>query len=170
MSYFLNEQIPWKTIMITGHTLDGNGDKFSKSSGNATAPKPLSERYGASGLRHWAASNTLGLDTRIDEDKMKMGWRMNNKFKNAQKFIQMQIDNGYIGEDDSLMEIWLEQKSSILESFEQMEFHEALDKIYKFFWNIFCDQWIESSKSKPTSITLKKIIEDFEPIFMIIYE
>lgn len=169
MSYFINGQIPWKTIMITGHTLDGNGDKFSKSSGNATPPKPLLDKHGSNGIRYWSSSNTLGLDTKIDENKMKMGWRMSNKFKNAKKFIQMQIDNGWIGEDDSLMEIWYDYKTQILNAFESMEFNIANDLIYKFFWNIFCDEWIEISKKDPKSITLKKIIDELEPIFDIIY-
>ncbi len=169
MSYFLNNQIPWKTIMITGHTLDGNGDKFSKSSGNATPPKPLIDKHGANGLRLWSSSNTLGLDTRIDEDKMKMGWRISNKFKNAKKFIQMQIDNGWIGEDDKMTYIWEDYKSRILKAFDDMEFNIANDLIYKFFWNIMCDEWIESSKKIPTSLTLRIIIDELDPIFNIIY-
>jgi valyl-tRNA synthetase len=155
--------------MITGHTLDGNGDKFSKSSGNATPPKPLIDKHGANGLRLWSSSNTLGLDTRIDEDKMKMGWRISNKFKNAKKFIQMQIDNGWIGEDDKMSFIWEDYKSRILKAFDDMEFNIANDLIYKFFWNIMCDEWIESSKKIPTSLTLKIIIDELEPIFNIIY-
>ena len=155
--------------MITGHTLDGNGDKFSKSSGNATSPKPLIDKYGANGLRIWSSSNSLGLDTRIDENKMKMGWRMLNKFKNARRFIQLQIDNGLIGEDTKMIDIWEDHKLRILKSFDDMDFNIANDLIYKFFWNILCDEWIESSKKTPTSLTLKFIIDDLEPIFNIIY-
>jgi len=169
MSLFINNQIPWKTIMMTGHTLDGNGDKFSKSSGNATAPKPLIDRYGANGIRNWATSNTLGLDTKIDEEKMKMGWRISNKFTNAKKFIQMQIDNNWIGEDEKLSGIWIDYKIKILKAFDEMEFSIANELLYRFFWNIFCDEWIESSKKEPISLTLKYIIEDLEPIFNIIY-
>ena len=170
MSYFLNNQIPWKNIIITGHALDGKGDKFSKSSGNSTPAKPLLDRYGISGIRHWSTSNTLGTDTKIDESTMKMGWRINNKFENAKKFINMQIDNNWIGENDNLFEEWLNHKKSILLAFESFEFDKANDLIYKFLWNIFCDNWIEMSKKESTSLTLKKIIEDFEPIFRIIYK
>ena len=95
--------------------------------------------------------------------------RMSNKFKNAKKFIQMQIENGRIGEDDSLMEIWYDYKTQRLNAFESMEFNIANDLIYKFFWNIFCDEWIEISKKDPKSTTLKKIIDELEPIFDIIY-
>ena len=168
MSYFLNEQIPWHNIMITGHTLDGNGDKFSKSSGNATDPNPLITKYKPYGIRWWSCGTTLGNNIKIDEIRMKMGWRIENKFINARKFIQMQIDNEWIGEDDSLIEIYNKRKKSILEHFENFEIDKAADEIYSFFWNEFCDKWIEESKKKSTSLTLKHIINDFEPILKII--
>ena len=170
MSYFLNNQIPWKNIIITGHALDGKGDKFSKSSGNSTPAKPLLDKYGISGIRHWSTSNTLGTDTKIDESTMKMGWRINNKFENAKKFINMQIANNWIGESERLFEEWLNHKEAILLAFESFEFDKANDLIYKFLWNIFCDNWIEMSKKESISLTLERIIEDFEPIFRIIYK
>lgn len=169
MSYFLNNQIPWKTIMITGHTLDGDGNKESKSSGNSTPPKPLIDRYHSNGIRHWSISSNLGTDTQIDEAKMKMGWRISNKFINAKKFIQMQIDNNWIGQDDNLIKIWEDYKSQILKAFDNMELNLASELIYKFFWNILCDEWIENSKKESISLTLRYIMEDLEPIFNIIY-
>ena len=170
MSYFLNNQIPWKNIMITGHTLDGKGDKFSKSSCNATSPKPLIDKYGISGIRHWTSSNLLGNDIKIDEDRMKMGWRIKNKFHNAKKFINMQIEKGWIGEDNELFNQWYEYKDNILKAFSMFELDKANGLIYEFLWNIMCDKWIENSKSNSISITLNKIMEDFEPIFNIIYK
>jgi len=170
MSYFLNKQIPWKTIMITGHALDGTGDKFSKSSGNSTSSKPFIDKYGISGIRHWSSSNSLGNDIQIDENEMKMGWRISNKFNNAKKFIDMQISNNWIGEDEKLYDEWLEHKKIILESFNNLELDNANNLIYKFLWNNFCDIWIENSKKEAISTTLKKIIGEFEPIFRIIYK
>jgi len=168
MSYYLNNQIPWKTLMITGHTLDGNGNKFSKSSGGATLPKPLLDRYKTSGLRYWASSNTLGTDTKIDEDKMKMGWRIENKLINAQKFIDMQISNGWIGESPKLMDEYLSYKKSILEHFDKFELDKASDELYYFFWDIFCSKWIEESKKEPICLTLNEILKDFKLILKII--
>ena len=169
MSYLLNNDIPWRNIVITGHVLDGEGNKESKSSGNSTPPKQLISKHGPYGIRHWATSNTLGLDTKIDEDKMKMGWRIKNKFDNARKFINMQIANSWIGEDESLYEAYLNFKAKILISFDNFEFDKANFHIYDFLWNNMCDIWIENSKKKPTSITLEKILTDFEPLFKIIY-
>jgi valyl-tRNA synthetase len=169
MSYFLSNQIPWKTIMISGHTLDGKGNKFSKSSGNATIAKPFIDKYGARGIRHWSISSTLGTDTKIDETRMRQGWKIYNKFQNAKNFIEMQKTNGWIGKDDNLIKIWTDYKSKILLSFDNYDYYSASEIMYEFFWNTFCDKWIEQSKKEPISETLEFILEDFYPIFNIIY-
>lgn len=169
MSHFLHNQIPWRKLMISGHTIDSNGDKFSKSSGNAIPPHTLLQKYGKSGIRHWASTTTIGTDTKIDESEMKMGWRIQNKFYNAKKFIKMQIDNEWIGEDKNLIDEYYQHKSIILKHFDEIEIDKANKEIYNFFWDIFCSKWIETSKINPISITLKFIIDDFEPILKIIY-
>jgi valyl-tRNA synthetase len=169
MSYFINGQIPWKTIMITGHTLDGNGDKFSKSSGNATPPKPLIDKYGISGIRYWAFSSTLGTDTKIDENKMKIGWRIINKLKNAEKFINMQIENNWIGEKEEYYSKWLEKKNMIFEYLEEYEIDKANGALYEFFWDTFCSTWIEESKKESISLTLIKILNEIKGIINFIY-
>lgn len=58
----------------------------------------------------------------------------------------------------------------ILSAFDSFELDKANDLIYKFLWNIFCDIWIERSKKESISNSLKRIIEDFESIFRIIYK
>ncbi len=170
MSYFLNNQIPWKTIMITGHTLDGNGDKFNKSSGNATPPKPLIDKYGISGIRYWCFSSTLGTDTKIDEDKMKIGWRILNKLKNAEKFISMQIENGWIGEKNDYYQEWKESKEEIFKHLDNYEIDKANDILYKFFWDKFCSEWIEESKKESISNTLLLIINEIKDIISFFYK
>ena len=167
MSYFLKNQIPWRTLMITGHTLDGNGDKFSKSSGNATLPTPLIDKYGISGIRFWSFSSSLGTDTKLDENKMKIGWRITNKLKNAEKFINMQISNGWIGENQSLINEWHKAKSQIFDYLDNYEIDKANDLMYQFFWDIFCSRWIEDSKKESQSLTLKFIIDEIKPIIKI---
>lgn len=162
MSYFINNQIPWKTLMITGHTLDGSGDKFSKSSGNATNPLPLIEKYGTSGIRYWSFSSTLGTDTKIDEEKMKIGWRIFNKLKNAEKFIQMQIENNWIGTKKEYYDTWLNTKNQIFTYLDNYEIDKANELLYQFFWDIFCSKWIEESKKESISLTLQDIIKEIK--------
>ena len=170
MSYYINNQIPWKTIMITGHTLDGKGDKFSKSTGNATPIAPILNKYGIEGIRYWALSNTLGTDTKIDEEKMKMGWKILNKIKNAEKFIDMQIQNNWIGEKNEYYDIWLSNKASILNYLDCYEIDKASDLLYDFFWNTFCSAWIEESKKESISITLERILDEIKPIIKFFYK
>lgn len=169
MSYFINNQIPWKTIMITGHTLDGNGNKESKSSGNATPPKALLNKYGISGIRYWSFCNTLGTDTKVDEDKMKLGWRIFNKLKNAKKFIDMQITNNWIGEKPEYYDKWIEEKKEIFNYLNNYEIDKANDRLYDFFWNIFCSKWIEESKKDSISATLQLILIEIEDIIGFFY-
>jgi len=169
MSYFINNQIPWKTIMITGHTLDGKGNKFNKSSGSATQPLPLIDKYGISGIRYWSFCNSLGTDTKIDESKMKMGWRIINKFENAEKFINIQISNGWIGEKEEYYNEWIKIKCDIFNYLNSYEIDKANDLLYKFFWDIFCSRWIEESKKESISITLRRIIKDMSDIICFFY-
>ncbi len=169
MSYFINNQIPWGTIMITGHTLDGDGNKFDKSSGKATPPMPLIEKYGISGMRYWSFCNSLGTDTKIDEEKMKMGWRILNKFKNAEKFINIQMDNGWIGEKEEYYDEWIKNKSEIFTYLDNYEIDKANDLLYKFFWDTFCSTWIEESKKESISLTLQKILKDMSGIIEFFY-
>ena len=82
----------------------------------------------------------------------------------------MQIEKGWIGENEELFNTWYEYKDDILKAFSMFELDKANGLIYEFLWNIMCDKWIENSKANSTSITLNKIMEDFEPIFNIIYK
>ena len=120
-------------------------------------------------VRVLSSSYSLGTDIKLDEEKMKMGWRIENKLKNAKKFIDIQISNYWIGEDETLLEEYQGWKDKILNSFEEYEIDKASSLMYHFLWNTFCDKWIEDSKKKSTSLTLKYIIDDFEDIFKIIY-
>lgn len=117
MSYFLKQDIPFHNLIVTGHVIDNQGNKLSKSLGNTTNPLLIIDRYGINGIRHWASSNTLGKDIQLDEEELKKGWRIANKFINAKKFVSFQIENQYIGEDDSLFEVYLNYKKDILDSF-----------------------------------------------------
>jgi valyl-tRNA synthetase len=168
MSYFINNQIPWKNIMITGQVLDGKGNKQSKSQGNATKPGLLLEQYGINGIKHWANSYSIGNDIKIDPNLMKMGYRMINKLTNAEKFLTMRIGLK-TGSDCSLIFEWGEIRNKILNHLENFETDKALDLLYKYFWNTFCDKLIERCKKEPITITLCNIMEDMKPIFKIFY-
>jgi valyl-tRNA synthetase len=167
MSHFLNGQIPWRTLMITGHALDGKGDKFAKSQGNATRPDPLLQQFGIDGIRHWASSYSLGNDVKLDQIKMKMGFRITNKFMNAERFLDMRPEKH--GESSILFEEWSHKKAETLEHLENFDIEKALDTLYTYFWHTLCDKHIETCKKEDISDTLRRILAEMKPIFSIFY-
>lgn len=86
---------------------------------------PYLTKYGIVGIRYWSIANALGTDTKIDEEKMKMGWKISNKIKNAKKFIDMQIQNNWIGQCDMYYTEWILEKEKILKCFEDFEIDNA---------------------------------------------
>lgn len=167
MSYFLNDQIPWKNLIITGHVLDGKGDKFSKSNGNAKTAKAFIDKHKVSGLRHWAISSEIGTDVQIDENRMKMGYRIRNKFKNVCRFIEMQ--EGESIEMKGFYDCWKIQQGFIIDSLEKLDIVKARQQIETFLFDFLSRDFVESSKVTPCHETLKKIISEFEPLFNVFY-
>ena len=108
-------------------------------------------------------------DIKIDEEKMKMGWKIMNKFKNANKFIQMQISNSWIGEKEEYYNKWIDTKNEIYNHLDNYDIDKANELLYHFFWDILCSEWIEESKKDPISITLDKIIKEIEQIIGFFY-
>jgi valyl-tRNA synthetase len=169
-SIYHNNQIPWKTILITGHAISNNGEKFSKTKGNAKDVSYYIDNFGANGIRFWSLRGTLGEDTIVDEKMMKMGFRIRNKFENALNFINFQKENNFIGEDDVYYSKYLIIKEEILREMEIMNYDKSIQLIYDFLWKTYCDVWIENSKKKSIVLTLEKILNDFEPLFSIFFE
>lgn len=168
-SYFHNGQIPWKQIVISGHAVTEGGDKLSKSKGNFLTPYYYIDQYGSEGVRHWAAQNAIGTDTLIDDDIMKVAFKLPIKLKNALKFIKFQHKKGWFGSKQVRLDHWQVVKSHIDGYFESSEFSRAFHYLYDFFWKTFCGQWIEECKKDCFSDTLKIIFEEMIPYFRIYF-
>lgn len=162
-SLYHNEQIPWKSILITGHALSPTGDKYSKSKGNFTDPYHYINAYGPSGIRYWAAQNAAGTDTLLDEEIMKNAKRFEIKLTNAQRFITMQKDKGLSGRNEDMEKTWKEASAAIDAHMEAMDWHKAFDALYGFFWNKFCSEFIEQSKKEPATESLQAIMDGMKP-------
>ena len=156
-SHHHNNQIPWKRIIITGHAIDKEGDKLSKSAGNFTNTNKYINQYGQEGIRHWAAQNQLGNDSAIDDKEMMNGRRLMIKLKNAGKFIDYQKSQGWLGESQEKYESWLLAKTEIDTRFEAGDYPRAFELLNGFFWDTFCGGYIEESKKESFSLTLEKI-------------
>lgn len=168
-SYHHNKQIPWKRIIITGHALDMDGDKLSKSQENFLNPQKHIDEFGGEGIRYWATQNQIGTDTKIDEKMMSESKKLMIKWKNAWKFIQFQQSKGWHGEDKNKEAEWNEIKGKIENHFEDSDWPKAFHTLNDFFWNRFCDTYIEESKKESCPESLEAILEDMRNYWKIFF-
>ncbi|WP_064429539.1 valine--tRNA ligase [Rickettsia sp. Tenjiku01] len=156
--------LPWKNIMVSGWCLAEDRSKMSKSKGNVLVPEKLLEQYGSDVIRYWSANSKLGADTAYSEDVMKNGKRLVNKLWNAAKFVFIHFDK-LKGEDKkaSLLDIkekitnefdkWIVNKLVELvklatNELQNYEYANAMHLTEKFFWVVFCDNYLEISKTR----------------------
>lgn len=153
--------IPFNTIFIHGMVRDNQGRKMSKSLGNGIDPLDIIDRYGADALRFTLTNGTSsGNDMRFVEEKVKSSRNFVNKLWNATRFIIMNIDtieNKNTILDDitnfSPEDFWILSKynslvKQVTENLENFELGVASSNLYDFIWDIFCDWYIEISKSR----------------------
>jgi valyl-tRNA synthetase len=161
----LARRIPFKHVYFTGIIRDAQGRKMSKSLGNSPDPLDLIEKYGADGLRFGIISIApQGQDIRFQEDRIESGKNFCNKLWNACRFRQMSGPAGdnsslpaitarlepakFDADDHAILDRLLSTTREIDRCFEQFEFSAAVQALYGFFWNDFCDWYVEVSKSK----------------------
>ena len=160
-----NETIPWTDIVISGHVLADSKEKLSKSKENAsTTPQGLLERYPADVIRYWTASGGLGQDIAFSEPQLKIGQRLVTKIWNAFRFIHEHVSVAPQQQPTTPLGItneWLLHSATQTyvrynTYLQENEFGLALDTVEKFFWNNFCDNYLELIKDqlfKPENYT-----------------
>jgi len=168
----LERRIPFKHVYFTGIIRDQQGRKMSKSLGNSPDPLDLINKYGADGLRFGIISIApQGQDIRFQEDRIEGGKNFCNKLWNACRFRQMSgdmADNSTLGailsrlepakfdaDDHAILDRLLATTREVDHSFASFEFSAAVQALYGFFWNDFCDWYVEVSKSKLQDPTTK---------------
>ncbi len=152
------DNIPWKNVIISGWILDPDRKKMSKSKGNVVTPMHLLEKYTSDGVRYWAASARLGVDTVFDEDVFKVGKKLANKIFNASRFalgILEDFDPERWHSDLIIEELDLgliEKLRKTIEratkSFDKFHYTDALTSAENFFWNDLCDNYLELVKKR----------------------
>ena len=153
-------KIPFHTVFIHGIVRDALGRKMSKSLGNGIDPLELIDKYGADALRFsLVIGNAPGNDIRYSEDKVLSARNFANKIYNAARFIQMNLEDNELKplpknlqtEDKWLLHGINELTKQVNENLDHFEIGTAVSKIYDFIWNVFCDWYIELSKSRLNS-------------------
>ncbi|MBT4936141.1 valine--tRNA ligase [Candidatus Woesearchaeota archaeon] len=152
-SYFHFNDIPWKDIMISGHGQDPHGQKMSKSKGNFVIAQDAIKKYSADAFRFWAASVKLGDDLPYQEKDVLTGQKFVNKLWNASKFSIMHLEDYTEGKPTETFDKWILSKLNTIiknctDNFEKYEYSKTKSDVEKFFWHIFCDQYLELVKDR----------------------
>ena len=165
---------PFSTVFIHGLVRDAQGRKMSKSLGNGIDPLEIIDKYGADALRYaLATGNSPGNDMRFSDEKIEAARNFANKLWNASRFVRMNLtiddvtlpDASELAQEDKWI---LSEFNKLVENattaLDKFEVGVALASIYDFTWDVFCDWYIELSKSRlaekdtPENITAQKVL------------
>ena len=149
-------QVPFDTVLIHGLVRDAQGRKMSKSLGNGIDPLEIIDQYGADALRFTLATgNSPGNDMRFSDEKVEASRNFANKIWNAARFILMNLDENeyapYVPKNLAIEDKWILSKyndlvKDVTDSLEKFELGLAVQKLYDFIWDVFCDWYIEIAK------------------------
>ncbi len=150
---------PFHTVFIHGIVRDNQGRKMSKSLGNGIDPLEMIEKYGCDALRmNMVTNNSPGNDTRFYAERCEAMRNFANKLWNASRYVMMNLGEDAKNElpDLSKLEIadkWVLSKlntliAEVTENMEKYELGVAIQKIYDFIWDIYCDWYIEMTKAR----------------------
>jgi valyl-tRNA synthetase len=151
-------EVPFRDVLIHGLVRDSQGRKMSKSLGNGVDPLEIIDKYGADALRlTLVTGNAPGNDMRFYYERVEASRNFANKIWNAARFILMNFED----EDEIHVELkdllaadkWILSKVNTLakevtENMDKYELGIAVSKLYDFFWEEFCDWYIEMVKPR----------------------
>lgn len=151
-------EVPFDTVLIHGLVRDSQGRKMSKSLGNGIDPLEVISEYGSDALRLMLATgNSPGNDMRYIDDKVKASRNFANKLWNAARFIMMNLEDGFevgeLPENLATEDKWIVSKLNTLSrevgiNLDNFEIGVAVQKIYDFIWDVYCDWYIEITKPR----------------------
>ena len=163
-------QVPFKDVLIHGIVRDSQGRKMSKTLGNGVDPLEVIDQYGTDSLRFSLLSGTtMGNDIRFMPEKLDQAANFANKIWNAAKFITMNLaddekvrefcyevyekEHKYNPELLRIEDKWILNKldklvQDVSKNLDNYDLGIAVDKIYGFMWNEFCDWYIEMVKPR----------------------
>ncbi|MBQ7747106.1 MAG: valine--tRNA ligase [Spirochaetia bacterium] len=149
-------EVPFKDIYIHGLVRDKQGRKMSKSLGNGIDPLDIVAEYGADAFKFTLAFLAAqGQDILIDSETFKFGSKFANKIWNASRYILMNLEGRNLIplKDIALKDVdkWIlhrlnETVAEVDRAIKGYRFNDAAKAMYEFFWNDFCDWYVEASK------------------------
>ncbi len=152
---------PFKTVLFHGIVRDSQGRKMSKSLGNGIDPLVEIEKYGADALRFTLATgNSPGNDMRYSPERVEASRNFANKIWNAGRFLLMNLEGNEVAdivptqladEDKWILTRYNNLVAEVTDNLERYELGLAVQKLYDFIWDVYCDWYIEIAKSRLNS-------------------
>ena len=157
---------PFSTVYIHGLIRDEKGQKMSKSKGNTIDPVEIIDKYGSDALRFTMTSLCTygGQDIKISDERFEYGRNFANKIWNASRFVLMNlsgVDNKDVDFDNlTIADKWILNElnntaKEINENIKTYRIGETAHVLYDFFWNKYCDWYVEIAKIQLQDETLK---------------
>jgi valyl-tRNA synthetase len=192
MGLHLTGQVPFRSVYLHSLVRTSGGEKMSKSKGTGLDPVALNEQYGTDAMRFCLTSMAApGTDIVLSEDRLLGARSFANKIWNAARFLFVNLDKFEEGGarlealaapevrekapypfsgSVPLIDAWLFARLAdtldvVKSALETYRFHEAAQSIYQFFWNDFCDWYIEWVKPELNSSNRERATIAWQNLF-----
>jgi len=151
---YLTGEVPFAKVYLHGLVRDSQGQKMSKSKGNALNPLDVVKKYGADALRMaLVMSTTAGRDSGVGEAKIRGMRNLTNKVWNAARFVISNKENPSGVKDSPFKKELLQLIKQVTKQLDDLKPGLAAETTYNQFWHWFCDQKIEEAKAGKISQT-----------------
>jgi len=170
MGCHLAQDVPFRTVHLTGLVRDAKGDKMSKTKGNTIDPLEMVHTYGADAVRFTlAALASPGRDLPLDVKRMEGYRAFATKVWNAARFVQMKLE----GDEMALEELdpatlgpterWILSRLShtvraVNQAWEEFRFDEGCRQLYHFVWHTYCDWYLELAKGVAAQREVRSVL------------
>ena len=160
MGMYVMGDVPFRTVNFHGLIRDSKGQKMSKTKGNGTDPLDAVAKFGVDALRYWIATAPIGTDIRYSDDEVKRGSKLLTKLWNASKYTLMNLEDfepdtaKRVNVADRFIEdrwVLSELNKAIAEvrrNLDRYDNYNSRSAIDTFFYEIFCDQYLEFIKDR----------------------
>ncbi len=154
------DKTAFKDVIVTGTVLGKDGKPMSKSRGNGVDPLEMFDKYGVDATRIYLASIASGADIRWNDSQIETYRNFANKIWNATRFCLLNSEGAKVdssslilSETDSIADKWIISRLNktainVNKELEKYQFHTAVSLLYHFFWDDFCDWYIELVKDE----------------------
>ena len=160
MGMYVMGDVPFRTVNFHGLVRDSKGQKMSKTKGNGTDPLTTVDKFGVDALRYWIATAPIGTDIRYSDDEVKRGSKLLTKLWNAAKYTLMNLTDfdpssakEILASDRFIEDRWVLSElnktiADVRRNLDKYDNYNSRAAIDTFFYEIFCDQYLEFIKDR----------------------